>query len=65
MFGVAFKNSGIAGLYITQTSFKGVGIFIDDSITDEEIRKHGYEVNNCVCVRRRERGSSGKWIPLS
>lgn len=65
VFGVAFENSEIAGLYIAQTSFKGVGILIDDSITDDEIRKHGYEVNRCIYVERGRQGSSDEWFPVS
>jgi len=49
-FGVAFTQSDIAELYIAQTNFKGIGIFIDKSIQDE-VSSTGYRLNDCIYVR--------------
>lgn len=64
-FGVVFKDSAIAGLYIAQTSFKGVGIFVDGSISDEKIREAGYDVSRCVYMGRDSQENAGKWYPVA
>lgn len=64
VFGVAFKNSEIADLYITQANFKGVGIFVDSSIRDEEIAEEGYSVNYCVYAGRSGQEGIGEWHPV-
>ena len=64
VFGVAFKNSDIADLYIAQTKFKGIGINIDDSIPDKEILDAGYEINHCVFVGRSSQSDTVNWHPV-
>lgn len=65
VFGVAFTNREIADLYIAQTKFKGVGIFIDPSITDAEIKEVGYSVSNCIYMGRYFDGGKEKYAPVA
>lgn len=65
VYGVSFKNSGIADLYIAQTNFKGVGIFVDETICDKEIEDSGYEVTHCVYMGRIIQGGARTWFPVS
>lgn len=63
VFGVAFRSNEIADLYIAQTNFKGVGIFVDDSITDDDVVRAGYSVNRCVYMERSPEGNRDRYIP--
>lgn len=55
-FGVSLHDSSIADLYITQSNFKGIGIFIDESILDEvkriDDKEWPYSLNNCIYLSR-------------
>lgn len=49
LFGVTFSGNDIAELYISQTNFKGIGIYIDKSIEDE-VPHTKYIMNDCIFV---------------
>lgn len=49
-FGVVFNNSSIADLYISQTQFKGIGIFVEPSLVNEVKEHTNYETTNCIYV---------------
>lgn len=55
-FGVSFKRSDIAELYIAQTRFKGVGIFLDSSV-HEDIKNTTYKMNDCIYIDRKTENS--------
>lgn len=56
-FGVSFKRSDIAELYITQTKFKGVGIFLDPSVYNEVKSNTNYKMNDCIYISRKSENS--------
>ena len=55
-FGVAFENSMIAEVYIKQTRFKGIGIFIDESIVKEVDNLRGIRAVKSVFMKDVESG---------
>jgi|GEM_PF-5972516 len=57
-FGVSFKKSDIAALYIAQTNFKGVGILLDPSVQDAVASLNTYKVNNCIYIAKKSDNSS-------
>ncbi len=59
-FGISFKKSDIADLYISQTRYKGIGIFVDPSIYDE-LAQTGYKMNDCIYVAHR---STNDYSPI-
>lgn len=64
VFGVAFQNKEIAELYIAQTNFKGMGIFIDESITDEDLKNANCFVTNCIYMKKHLNGSHEEYVPV-
>lgn len=64
VFGVAFQNKEIADLYIAQTNFKGMGIFIDKSITNEDLKKANCLTTNCIYMKKHSNSSNGEYVPI-
>lgn len=65
VFGVAFQNKEIANLYIAQTNFKGIGVFIDTSITDQDLEEAECPVNDCIFMKRISNNFNDEFIPVS
>jgi len=65
VFGVSFLNKEIADLYIAQTNFKGIGIYIDASIKDEELTKADCLVCDCIYLKYISSANDNKFIPVS
>lgn len=63
-FGVSFKNSNIAELYIAQTKFKGIGIYIDDSV-QADVAETGYRLIDCIFVQKKEKLEGNEYSPVS
>ena len=64
VYGVAFQNKEIAKLYIAQTNFKGIGIFIDTSITDQELVEADCLVSDCIFMKRISNNFNDEFIPI-
>ena len=57
-FGVSFKKSDIAALYIAQTNFKGIGIFLDPSVHNDVSSLKTYKMNDCIYIAKKSDNSS-------
>lgn len=65
LIGVTFSGNDIADLFISQTRFKGIGIYIDKSI-ENEIPGTGYVLNDCMFVEcdYDAQGNQNKYYPV-
>ena len=65
LFGVTFSGNDIAELYISQTAFKGIGIYIDKSVEDE-VSSTKYVMNDCIFVGSDydEQSKKNKYYPV-
>ena len=52
-FGVVFNNSKIADLFITQSQFTGIGIWIDPSLTNEIDRLENFKITKCFYLEKK------------
>ena len=50
-FGVAFEKSDIADVYMKQNRFKGIGIWVDESLHDEIRKISGYRLIRSVYLK--------------
>lgn len=62
--GVAFNDSSIADLYISQTSFKGIGIMIDKSV-QVDIAKTKYKMTDCIFIQKKTIGEHTEYYPVA
>lgn len=63
IFGVVFKNSSIADLYISQVKFKGIGILLDNSIIND-VKKTSYNIINSIYISKKFENETEKFIPI-
>lgn len=64
-FGVIFSDSMIADLYISQTSFKGIGILIDKSLVEEVNKNTSYQTTNCIYIDKISRNGTTHFVPVN
>lgn len=54
-FGVVFNNSQIADLFITQSKFKGIGIWIDTNLVKEIEKINKFKVTKCIYLEKKSK----------
>lgn len=68
VFGVSFRDSSIANLYILQTNFKGIGIFVDPTlkaeVEDAFLSKKEYTLNRCTYMMRESKDGKDRYFPI-
>lgn len=63
-YAISFESSDIANLYITQTQFKGVGIFLDTTIHDEIKKYTDVKTTNCIFIKKNSDAQGAQYVPI-
>lgn len=63
-YAISFDSSDIANLYITQTQFKGVGIFLDKTIQEELTKYPDIKTTNCIFIRKNDETQGENYSPI-